>query len=384
MYRNGWISPKGALLALAAAALLSNGSLASAHERLDQTLTSPSGARAVGRVRLLMKSDSDGRLVLAVRGLAPDQTYDVIAGDVKVGTLRSTGGGNGAVRFRTRPRGHDLMLGFDPRGALITLRAADGTDVLLGTVPAGSNSSPDEVACCLPDDDGQECEDRTADECTAQGGVVAAAASCLPNPCAGAPPVSVDVICCEPDDSGPECEDRTPAECAARGGTVVSGTACAADTCQGTTPADPEIQCCVPDDRGAECEDRTAAQCAAQGGVDMGPGTCSPDPCAAASPAGTPTADDRGGRNRGGRGGGEAGDDNGNGSKSYYGNATAALRATARPATTATPRASARPTATATPQASPDDHGRHGGGADDAAGDDRGRGRGADNSGRTH
>ncbi|MBX3027102.1 hypothetical protein KF840_19545 [bacterium] len=360
------ITIKSALLAIAAVAVLCGRGPAWGRERLEQTLTSPGGAGTLGRVRLQMRSDSDGRLVLVARGLAPDQTYEVIANSVKVGTLRASGGGTGAVRFRTRPRGRDLMLGFDPRGALITLRAADGTDVLLGTLPTGSGRSPDKVACCLPDDGGQECEDRTADQCAAAGGVVAAAASCLPNPCDGAPPVSTEVLCCTPDDSGPECEDRTPAQCAARGGTVISGTRCAPDSCQAVPPADPQIQCCVPDDRGAECEDRTAAQCAAQGGVDMGPGTCSPDPCTGATPAGTPRADDHGGRGRGGHGGGEAGDDNGNGSKTYYGAVAAALRATTR--------------STPTPTARVDDRGR--GGAGDPSGDDRGgRGRGTDDRG---
>jgi hypothetical protein len=38
-----------------------------------------------------------------------------------------------------------------------------------------------------PDDSGPECEDRTVDECAAQGGtVVAGATSCLPKPCDGA------------------------------------------------------------------------------------------------------------------------------------------------------------------------------------------------------
>lgn len=352
------------LLAIAATALLC--APVAARERLEQTFTSAGGGGATGRARLLMKNDSEGRLVLAVRGLARNQTYDVIAGDVKVGTLRTSGGGNGAVRFRTRPRGHDLMLGFDPRGALITLRAADGTDVLVGTLPAGNAGDRNAVACCLPDDGGQECEDRTAGECAAQGGIVAAAASCLPNPCDGAPPVKADLVCCVPDDSGPECEDRTVAECAAAGGTVVSATSCGPDTCRGTTPADPEIQCCVPDDRGAECEDRTAAQCAAQGGTNMGPGTCSPDPCNAGTSPVTQAGDDHG-RRRGGHGG-EAGDDRGGSSSGYYGNATpAALRATATPAPTARVA---------------DDHGRHRRGADDTGADDHGRhGHGADDRG---
>jgi hypothetical protein len=95
------------------------------------------------------------------------------------------------------------------------------------------------------------------------------------------------VICCIPDDSGPECEDRTIEECAAQGGIVVEGNSCTLNPCAATVPGDPDIRCCLPDDSGTECEDRTPAECAAQGGVDIGAGMCTPDACADVIPPGS-------------------------------------------------------------------------------------------------
>ena len=74
----------------------------------------------------------------------------------------------------------------------MVVRDDAGEDVLL---PADS-VDPGEVACCLPggDESGEvECEDRTADECTAAGGTVATAATCLPNPCEAAPPGGAEI-----------------------------------------------------------------------------------------------------------------------------------------------------------------------------------------------
>lgn len=304
----------GAAVLLAAA--LQAGGTAQARERLESNLSGDGGAN--GRVRAMVSDPARGRFEIRARGLAANQSFDVMVGSVKVGTLLTTGGGQGQLRFRSRPRGRDLLLGFDPRGALITLRDANGVDVLLGTVPTAASSGGNDgskIICCVPDDSGSECEDRTPEQCTAQGGTPAAATSCLPNPCADAPPVETDVVCCIPDDSGPECEDRTVAECAAQGGVVIEATSCTDNPCAATPPADPDIQCCIPDDSGAECEDRTPAQCAAQGGIDMGPGTCTPNPCADVStPAGS---DDKGGAqgaradDGGGHGGhgGHGGDD---------------------------------------------------------------------------
>lgn len=40
-----------------------------------------------------------------------------------------------------------------------------------------------------------------------------------------------DIRCCVPDDSGPECEDRTPAECASRGGVNLGEGSCTPNPC---------------------------------------------------------------------------------------------------------------------------------------------------------
>jgi hypothetical protein len=272
-------------LLIALGAMVQTGGIAAARDHVEQALTAPSGA-ASGQARVRLRSESDGRLLLTVRGLAPNQTFDVLVGNTKVGTLHTGGGGQGSVRFRTRPRGRDLLLGFDPRGAVITIRDAAGQDVLVGNIPAGNTSArAGKIICCEPDDRGAECEDRTEAQCLERGGTVAAATSCMPNPCADVPPPGQDIICCVPDDSGAECEDRTPAECAAQGGIVVAATSCTPNPCAAVPPADPDIQCCLPDDSATECEDRTPAQCAAQGGVNMGPGDCSSNPCASIPPA---------------------------------------------------------------------------------------------------
>ena len=165
--------------------------------------------------------------------------------------------------------------------------------------------------CCIPDDSGPECEDRTADECAAQGGtVVAGATSCLPNPCDGAPPVGQDIVCCLPDDSGAECEDRTQAECLAGGGVVVNATSCDPNPCAAIPPADPDVVCCLPDNGGdgtPECEDLTADACVAAGGTVSDATSCTPDPCGGTTPAGG--VDDHGGNSGSGSGGSGGGTD---------------------------------------------------------------------------
>jgi hypothetical protein len=243
---------------------------------------------ALGLAKLTIKHSSDGRFDLKVRRLDPKATYEVLVDGVRVGAITTTGGGSGSIRFRSRPRSsRDEFLGFDPRGAAIVIEHADGSEVLrvtLDDTPADASA----IVCCVPDDDGTECEDRTEAECAAEGGTVSAAASCLPNPCGGVPAgEEPEVICCVPDDAGPECEDRGTAECALAGGITVEATSCASNPCAPTTPpADPDVQCCLPDNGVFACEDRTPAQCAAEGGTDMGVGTCTPDPCAGLTPIG--------------------------------------------------------------------------------------------------
>jgi hypothetical protein len=211
----------------------------------------------------------------------------VLVDGVLVGQIVTKNGGSGRIRFRSRPRSaSDVLLGFDPRGALLVIRNSAGQDVLAVRLADTGSVDGADIVCCIPDDSGPECEDRTPAECAAEGGTATTATSCLPNPCAGTPPPTTgDVVCCIPDDSGPECEDRTVDECAAQGGVAVEATSCTPNPCASVTPpADGDIQCCLADDSGPECEDRTPAECAVEGGVNAGAGTCTPNPCEAIPP----------------------------------------------------------------------------------------------------
>lgn len=243
-------------------------------------------ADARGRAKLRVTDSTNGRFEVRVQRLDANAAYEILVDGVRVGDIATSAGGSGKARFRTRPRNDkDRLLGFDPRGALVAIRDASGSDVL--AVRLAEHPSDDgDVICCLPDDSGPECEDRTPEECVAQGGVVSTATSCLPDPCAGVtPPSGGDVICCLPDDSGPECEDRSSAECAAQGGVVVEATSCDPNPCGGVVPpADDDVQCCLPDDSGPECEDRTPAECVVDGGVNVGAGVCTVDSCASIPP----------------------------------------------------------------------------------------------------
>jgi hypothetical protein len=248
----------------------------------------PAGADARGRARLVLVSASNGKFEVIVQRLDPDATYQLIVGGVHVADIVTSGGGNGRARFRTQPRSsRDLPLGFDPRGATLVVRSATGDDVLASAFP--EEPADGKVVCCIPDDEGAECEDRTADECAAAGGTVpAGATSCLPNPCEGAPPVAEEIVCCVPDDGGAECEDRTQNECLAEGGMVVDATSCTPDPCAATPPAGGEIVCCLPDSGGDgenECEDLTADACTTAGGMVSDATSCSPDPCNVTPPA---------------------------------------------------------------------------------------------------
>jgi hypothetical protein len=242
---------------------------------------------ARGKVKLKVRNSSDGRLDLQVQKLASSATYDVLVDGVLVGQFTTSAKGSGHVRFRSHPRSSkDVLLGFDPRGALLVVRDDSGHDVLAVALADTGSVSGGDVICCIPDDRGPECEDRTPAECTAQGGTASPATSCLPNPCAGGPPpAGGDVICCIPDDSGPECEDRTADDCAVQGGIVVQATSCVPNPCGSSVPpANDDIQCCLADDTGPSCEDRTPAACATSGGVNAGAGTCTPNPCTSLPP----------------------------------------------------------------------------------------------------
>ena len=275
------------VLGLALVVAGADGAAASSSKSKIELAATAAAPDARGKATLVVRSASKGRFEVRVGRLAPDTSYELLVGGVKVTTLLTRKGGSAKVRFSNKANGKDLVLGFDPRGEAIEVRDAAGNDVLTGTLPAGATSDPGDVTCCIPDDGAAECEDRTAAECSAQGGTVVAAGSCLPDPCGAVPPVDTDVVCCLPDDSGPECEDRTQAECAAQGGTMVEAASCAPNPCQGTPlPDDADVLCCRPNLAGdeMECEDRTTAQCALEGGVSKGAGVCAIDTCADVPP----------------------------------------------------------------------------------------------------
>ncbi len=282
---NTWVAT--GLAVLVAAAIAAPAAARTEHEKAQLESTGIDD-NAHGSANLQVKNGTDGKFEVQVKKLDPLAMFDVLVNGVRVGSITTNRGGNGKVRFRSRPRSSkDLLLGFDPRGASVVVERADGAQVLRVTL----DSPPDDgtIVCCVPDDDGAECEDRTEAECTAEGGTVSTATSCLPDPCADTttPPEADEVICCTPDDSGPECEDRTSAECSAAGGVVVAGTSCDPNPCGPVTPlVDPDIRCCVPhhDNTSFECEDRTPAECDGEGGTNMGAGTCTPDPCAGLTP----------------------------------------------------------------------------------------------------
>ncbi len=220
-----------------------------------------------------------GKLEVKVHGLAPESTFDITLDGVRIGSFTTRRNGSGKAKFDTRPSRSKQLLGVDPRGRLAAVVAGDGS-VVLQTAVSASTLDPNDVRCCLPDDSGPECEDRTAAECAAAGGVDLGPGSCLPNPCSGGTPIGGDVLCCLPDDSGPECEDRTAAECSAQGGINIGVGTCLPNPCSGPTPPpDDDIRCCLPDDSGPQCEDRTVAECDAAGGINIGAGACTADAC---------------------------------------------------------------------------------------------------------
>jgi hypothetical protein len=158
--------------------------------------------------------------------------------------------------------------------------------VLAGEID-GDPDDPAAVACCLArgeddgsDDDGEhgarrsgrhghdgdgKCLDLTPEQCAAEGGVPAAADSCIPNPCGDAP-VDDGVVCClshaspdgaflrddgdhDPDDGSDDdsesdggchvgCKDIPAAACAEKGGTVVEADTCDPNPCAPVAPAE--------------------------------------------------------------------------------------------------------------------------------------------------
>jgi hypothetical protein len=208
-------------------------------------------------------------------------------------------GGNGRTRFSSRPGANEQTLGTDPRGKHLEVADDHGEDVLDDDIP-DDTVEPDEVACCLSEHDETECEDRTVDECGAEGGTMPGPASCMPNPCATTPPEEEEVGCCIAEDGEGECEQTTASECAARNGVKVD--TCDPNPCAASAPG--VVRCCIPEhqDGGGsgsgsggsgsggsgeteneqpECEQLTSDHCTQAGGTPMGQGSCDPNPCMA-------------------------------------------------------------------------------------------------------
>src|SRR5262245_45832720 len=189
---------------------------------------------AAGQARVDVRDRRNGlrgRLEVRTRKLDGLSSFDVTVDGVRIGSFTTRRAGTGKVKFDSRERGGQL-LGVDPRGKTVAVVNGEGAVVLQAAISAGS-IDPNDVRCCLPDDSGTECEDRTAAECDAEGGTNLGPGSCLPNPCSGSTPPGndADIRCCLPDDSGPECEDRTPAECSAQGGVNIGAGICDPNAC---------------------------------------------------------------------------------------------------------------------------------------------------------
>ena len=305
---------------------------------VKQNLTATSTApNAHGKAKLVVHGSKKGKFTIIATHLQGGKQYDVVVGGIKVGQMQTNTGGSGIVHFSTTPGSKDTLLGFDPRGAVVSVRADDtGDDDLVGNMPDDNNGTL--IACCLPQGDNSqgdeqggsqgntECEELTAAECMAEGGTpgipagtaaagmpAGTAASCLPNPCSTTPPPGGRVVCCTnatgDDESEAQCtEVATQADCAEMNGSVVQATSCDADPCAAPPPTNLTACCVTHSDDGeteTECEVLSSSTCTALSGMPVSGTTCEPNPCP--TPSGTPSGTPGGGGDDGGDGGGGSG-----------------------------------------------------------------------------
>jgi len=227
------------------------------------------------------------------RNLKPGTTYGISVAGVRIGSLTTSTAGAGVARFSRPPRGNAQPLGVDPRGKLVEVSDDQGEDVMETDMP-DDTADQGNVQCCLADDDGAECEETTADECTAEGGTNMGTGSCFPSPCPTTPPTP-DIQCCLPDDAGPECEEESAAECSAAGGVDMGAGSCDPNPCASAPPPG-IVSCCIsqgdqgqqegqPQTEPPECERLTSTDCADEGGTASSAASCAPNPCVS-SPSG--------------------------------------------------------------------------------------------------
>jgi hypothetical protein len=275
----------GSSLAVTGALLLGLVGVSGAVSIKASLTPTPMAPNATGRGQLSLKR-SKGKFEVRARRLAPNSTFDLMIGGVKVGTFATNAAGSGKAKFRTKPHRGEGLLGFDPRGHEIVVREDDGDDDLVGEMPDDGDSASG--ACCIQAHDGEtECEDLSADECTHEGGSPSGADSCLPNPCETTPPPH-EIVCCiaesahggfVDEDPEVECEEvHTSTECATKGGTVVEAASCEANPCKPTPPSG-HVACCVPDEDETECEELTPESCQAHHGTPTDATSCDAHPC---------------------------------------------------------------------------------------------------------
>ena len=199
--------PWFAAMGMAATLIVGSAGLAVAASRVTQSLTATAHAPdAHGRAKLVLKSASQGRFRLIARGLAPSSTFDLVIGGIKVASLTTNAGGTAKAKLSTNPHAGETLLGVDPRGETVAVRDEQGDDNLEGDIPDDTQDAA-EVACCLPEDGGSECDTKTPEECTTEGGTVADVDSCLPNPCGVPPPGGEEsVVCCLADSARAKIE----------------------------------------------------------------------------------------------------------------------------------------------------------------------------------
>jgi hypothetical protein len=199
----------------------------------DSVIFAPTGveANARGKARVAVYGPSEARFDVVVQRLIADADYELVVDGIRVHTLRTNRGGRAKARFATGSRGGRVaMLGFDPRGAAVEVRDVGGENVLVATLPG---QRPPDIACCVPNDSGDECEDRSAAECADLGGTVSSAPSCLPDPCVPETPADPEVVCC----NGPgECSLSTQPLCLAGGGSVIEAASCDDNPCAPVGP----------------------------------------------------------------------------------------------------------------------------------------------------
>ena len=233
-----------------------------------------------------------GKFRVSGRNLKPGTTFGISVAGVRIGSLTTNAAGAGVARFSSSPGANAQPLGVDPRGKLVEVSDDQGEDVMETDMPDDTEDQGN-VQCCLADDDGAECEETTADECTTEGGTNLGTGTCFPNPCPTSQPMP-DIQCCKPNDDGPECEEESAAECSGDGGVNMGTGSCEPNPCAATPPN--VVRCCVsqgdqgqqegePQTEPPECEQLTAADCADEGGTVSSAASCAPNPCVS-SPSG--------------------------------------------------------------------------------------------------